>query len=609
MEIIEPLREEIKQGPWKSATTISTIAVQAEPHTRIVIAMLKSIGYVELRIDEMKPKLLEIGKDLAETSHLLNSHTDLFSRLMSKQQQVEELLTRAHDLVSQQTEQDDVVVYEAMADGLSIAWRELSRQLELRGYILIDTYAFYELAQRHEQLNNHTNSLLHRALGASEASNSSQISSQPSDVAGIVRATQQAINELIGITASAVDIGSNIISQIRVVGSLADNAERAEEVVDACLTIEKVMLKMAQQWEMIDNFWNAERTKLESIVGTLEAAPSREVESSEHLQAHTNAAEAWLNAAKQTFHTMEVTPDAANQLLEEVKNQKEKLQKLNVSKHKDLSHRHAKLLKDFDGLANSLEEITQLSSKVQQFLQNADSVLNQLNQMAGELIDANAAIAGELGPLAHQKAGALIDEGEHLLSLESNEHVSQKVEVLKVRLTEVERLARERIALAKNSNQKLQAQLSALNSWLKDVAEAFLSHNGHLGDDYSSCVDFLSKHKQFAADVINKEQDVISVLSHSQELAATDRQKMAEFQKKYEQLRHILETRLELGRNFEQVQKFSKELDNSFVTVSNLLSSSNQSNFATHESIGQQIRNIIQLIHETLQQERHLGKT
>lgn len=64
-----------------ATTTISTIAVRAEPHTTIVIAMLKSLGDIELRIDEMKPKLLEIGSKLSETDHLLNAHNDLTSRL------------------------------------------------------------------------------------------------------------------------------------------------------------------------------------------------------------------------------------------------------------------------------------------------------------------------------------------------------------------------------------------------------------------------------------------------------------------------------------------------------------------------------------------------
>ncbi|KAI6213934.1 hypothetical protein M3Y94_00210000 [Aphelenchoides besseyi] len=134
-----------------TTTTISTIAVRAEPHTTIVIAMLKSLGDIELRIDEMKPRLLEIGSNVEETSELLDSHSDLIARLASKQEQVEELLTRADQLVTEQKDQD-IYVYSAMADSLGIAWKELNRQLELRGYILEDTLRFYEQTEKQEQL-------------------------------------------------------------------------------------------------------------------------------------------------------------------------------------------------------------------------------------------------------------------------------------------------------------------------------------------------------------------------------------------------------------------------------------------------------------------------
>lgn len=39
-----------------------------------------------------------------------------------------------------------------MAESLALAWKELNRQLELRGYILVDTFHFYELTQQHVQV-------------------------------------------------------------------------------------------------------------------------------------------------------------------------------------------------------------------------------------------------------------------------------------------------------------------------------------------------------------------------------------------------------------------------------------------------------------------------
>ncbi|KAI1715015.1 immunoglobulin i-set domain-containing protein [Ditylenchus destructor] len=615
-----PTEAQPNEDMWKSTTTISTISVQARPDITMVIAMLKSLGYYELRIDEMKPKMLEIGSDLGETSYLLNSHNDLFSRLTSKQQQVEELLERAQDLVTQQTEQDDVVVYEAMADGLGLAWKELTRQLELRGYILTDTLHLYELADKHEHLNKHTNSMLRHAIGlVPPNANSEQIQSEvgreaASNLQQIVGDTQNAINELIGLTATAVDIGSNIIGQIRVLGALADNYERAGEVAEACLIIEKVMLRMAQQWEMIDNFWTEERSKFDAVIGTpaqvirtdtQEVPPS----SAEHIVAHLNALEAWLDAAKQTLSTTGGDQETVNLLLGEVKTQKQRLEQLKVdASFQNLVDRRQQLLANFADFIQTLDGKSQIDNRVAQFLQNADSMLHQLDKMGAELVNANAPMAGELGPLAHQKAGALIDEGEHLLqTLGQNDAVSNKVAELKEKLMQVEQMARDRIAWAKTANQKLQAQLSSLSSWLKDVAETFMSQNGHLGSDYSSCSEFVNKHKQFTADAVNKEPEVLSVLNHAQELAAPDRRIMVDVQNKYEKLRQGLEVRLQLGRNFEQVLKFAKELDASFENLDTMIGANNRHYAISDPNISQRVRNVIQLVHETLQQERHQG--
>lgn len=72
---------------------------------------------------------------------------------------MEELLARADNLVIQQKE-PDVHVYEAMAESLGITWKELNRQLHMRGFLLGETKRFYELAKRHEEVCFHFTYLL-----------------------------------------------------------------------------------------------------------------------------------------------------------------------------------------------------------------------------------------------------------------------------------------------------------------------------------------------------------------------------------------------------------------------------------------------------------------
>jgi hypothetical protein len=81
---------------------------------------------------------------------------------------VEDLLARADQLVSDQKEENDILVYEAMAESLGGAWKELNRQLELRGYILFDAHHLHQLADEHAERVHETNSLLRDAIAVQE---------------------------------------------------------------------------------------------------------------------------------------------------------------------------------------------------------------------------------------------------------------------------------------------------------------------------------------------------------------------------------------------------------------------------------------------------------
>ncbi|MCP9264658.1 Muscle M-line assembly protein unc-89 [Dirofilaria immitis] len=211
-----------------TTTTISTIAINAGKKQQLLSHCL-SIGYASLRIDEMQPRMLELGESMEETNSLLAIHEDLMHRLKSKEDQVEELLDRADNLVIQQKE-PDVHVYEAMAESLGTAWKELNRQLHMRGFLLTETKRFYELAKHHEEISSKVRNMLHIMIQQQDANDTDNSVSQ----------IQQLVDDLIGVTASAVDSGADVITQIRVLGSMADNAESVQETAQACLLIEKL---------------------------------------------------------------------------------------------------------------------------------------------------------------------------------------------------------------------------------------------------------------------------------------------------------------------------------------------------------------------------------
>uniref|UniRef100_A0A915N0K7 Exonuclease domain-containing protein n=1 Tax=Meloidogyne javanica TaxID=6303 RepID=A0A915N0K7_MELJA len=229
----------------RETTTISTIAVRAEPHSTLVVALLKSINYVDFRIDEMQPGLLEIGKNPQDNTQLLLIHTDLFQRLLEKHQQVDDLLARAEQIASEQTEVSDVIVYEAMANGLATAWRELGE-----------------------------------------------------------------------LTSEGMSVGSNLITQIRLLGSLSDNDQRPRETYEACLRIEKVMLKMAESWELLNEACSNLKNSSEQpqllpshITQTIESKQiQQQITKNFDIEIQKNQldnAEQWLIETRRMFESME----------------------------------------------------------------------------------------------------------------------------------------------------------------------------------------------------------------------------------------------------------------------------------------------------------------
>lgn len=233
-----------------STTTLSTIAVRAGEHASIVVALLKSVGFLELRIDEMKPGVLEIGEGARETANLLSIHDDLLKRLADKEDQVTALLTRTENLSSEK-EAREAIVYEDMATCLKEAWRGLQKQLVLRGYLLRETLTFHRLVEHHERVVDETTKALQISMRTENGH----------DAASASKKTDQLMNDLIDTTAEAMDVGSSVIAQIRALGPIADNPERDQQMLASCVLIEKNMLRVASEWERVEAIWKKERSR------------------------------------------------------------------------------------------------------------------------------------------------------------------------------------------------------------------------------------------------------------------------------------------------------------------------------------------------------------
>ncbi|CAH8602960.1 unnamed protein product [Schistosoma mattheei] len=120
---------------YPTTTTISTVALQAG-NARIVLAVLRCGSWIRVRIQRMEPDLYDIGASADEARSLHEIHQHLCTKLASKQEQISELLSKADDLVTQQTSDNQSQVYAAMAESLNRAWRDLLGILTQRGRLL-----------------------------------------------------------------------------------------------------------------------------------------------------------------------------------------------------------------------------------------------------------------------------------------------------------------------------------------------------------------------------------------------------------------------------------------------------------------------------------------
>ncbi|KHJ47617.1 hypothetical protein D918_01772 [Trichuris suis] len=133
-----------------STTTISTIVIKAGDATRLVLAVLQSGEHVRLEVDSMVPPMLDVGQNYEEAITLQTQHLDLIARLQSKQANVEELLSNADSLVAEKSGTDSAV-YEAMADSLGTAWKDLNQQIQIRAQLLEQAVEFFSWARKFEQ--------------------------------------------------------------------------------------------------------------------------------------------------------------------------------------------------------------------------------------------------------------------------------------------------------------------------------------------------------------------------------------------------------------------------------------------------------------------------
>uniref|UniRef100_A0A0N4ZQ49 Titin n=1 Tax=Parastrongyloides trichosuri TaxID=131310 RepID=A0A0N4ZQ49_PARTI len=573
------------KGDNISTTTLSTIAINAKNNATIVLAMLKSVDYISLRVTSMNPPILELGENLGNCTTLHEMHKDLMKRLTSKQDQVDELLSRADQLVVEQKD-TDIYVYEAMAKSLAVAWKELLRRLEMRGYLLKDAVSFYQMIGNHEEL-------CEQIKGMLKGRNRRQLN--------------DAMNEIVDLTCDAVDLGSWIITQIRTLGALSDDEDSFKDILKSCLLIEKNMLNLTANWELVGELkrrYQEEEEKLEKMI-PIQIEKSREPPKIKDLEDEISEIEKWFNRTEVAFQK---NPNIASDLIPEIKSQRKSLNKIIgfidcEPQYYHLTPRVTNLMMSIESFLRLLENNQKGHKKFNQFINACDMLLHQLDNMITDLRDSTPAMAGELAPLARSKVKALLEFGNELIKGHiEDEVVSRKCNELQRKLSQIELMA-DRIILGQND--RYNNEIDRINKWMHDHGEVFLRSHQTLGIDSNESSKFLLEHENFGRELMSKQHEINAIANKMNANPPDDEvivNKFLKLQNDFEKLSRYIENRIRLGCSYNQVKKFGRDLDASFNTLVNLLNEErnfNDSNVATR------MVNVFHVIQETLTQERH----
>jgi hypothetical protein len=130
-------------------TSIGTVAAQSS-QSRIVVAILKDGSKFQLKVQEMRPAIFEVGANPQDCRKYIAEHRTLLANLAKhKQAPIEAWLAKYKRLQQARPGMSAEwrLVYMCMAENLQGCWRALLMQLEQRLQLLEETSKFYDSAE------------------------------------------------------------------------------------------------------------------------------------------------------------------------------------------------------------------------------------------------------------------------------------------------------------------------------------------------------------------------------------------------------------------------------------------------------------------------------
>lgn len=562
-----------------TTTTISTIAVQSG-ETRIVVALLQSKEWMQLKVQEMQPSITDIGTCLEDTILLHRQHEQVLEKLQSKQSPVEELLRQADELIS--TQQPRAEVYAAMAENLGLAWKDLNNQLEQRRQILEQAVTF------RSRVRDFTERMDRASLTYSD-------SYFPDDVDSCKMLLQRLHDDKKGIlelSLQTLNAGQILVRGLDQIANNSLNDSRPRhlkiEAEKSSAAVEREMENLHDRWRYLETAWQNRKAKLELRLQILLVCNDLDqVENWLHTQGTEYSRQRSLGDSSASAEILLHEHGKVEAETKEVRDRSIRLlktvERLSVSAEGPTETpkcRAYRCLSDCSDLMAAAHTRRQLLSLSVAFFDSCQTVTTRLDQLRLQLS------TSELSPSAidHIKrtvddlVDPVVEEGHNLIEMAER----LGTEGIQRKIAELEDGRRHLLQLcasldtpeSRTAYANFRNKYDTLYTWITGTIGAFLAGHTDMGSDYPAARNFLDDHRSVQRETTLKEVELSALLETVPSLVRVGGKEAEEVHEKADKLRQqwtlllsVLERRISLARPYAAFHQLARQLGSDMDSV------------------------------------------
>ncbi|XP_019626721.1 PREDICTED: muscle M-line assembly protein unc-89-like [Branchiostoma belcheri] len=540
--------------------------------------MKQSLQDIQLRIADAMPGLLEVGRSLEEAKRLKKQHEDLMGKLKGKQGHVNELLHQADNVVI--NKEPDLDVYEAMAESLGEAWKDLNAQLEDRRLLLDAAILFHEsVKQFTDKLN-----VAHRLFSPLTL---------PQDVDIIRMQLQkhhQTKKEILEASMETMNRGQVLLDRMQDMGSHLDSKHATTA---ACYGVEHMLENLHDRRRHMEEVWALQKLRLEK---SLQLCIWKQ-EVNDVTAFYKSQGESYMNAsnlgenapATQILIDLhrEIT-DKAKPMYDQVKRLLRVAESFIVGGHYDsptIQSMAGNLHVQWETFMDRLDRRTKYLQMAFDFYTRAGEAVKRLEQIDMQLsahsrqAESTAKLAMLHASLAQEILETVsppLHDGYILIDLIGRGKpqlagIEQKVDELEGWKKDLEERCQAHLEDAQQKGEMFlvfQERHAHLFTWLTGVVDTFLAMHADMGTILPAALEFLSNHERLEKDMkvrddpqLDTERAVLCVetlLEHFGERKRTIQDQRTSWQQKLQAEEQFKQDWL---RFMEEVKKLANEMD------------------------------------------------